>query len=1032
MIEAILKYRILILFMIIGLVAYGYYSFKTIPVDTFPDPTPIQVNIYTEAPGYSAEEVEALITKKIETVMSGLKDVEKVRSESIPGLSYVSVFFKDGTDIYFDRRLVMEKLPEAQAQLPKGITPIMGPNSSGLGNVLLYAVVDETGKHSLTDLKTIEEWIVKPILKSVDGVEDISQWGPDKAYLVKPKIDKLLEYGLTLDDVFTAIDKNGGLAGGGYTKTDEGDLVIRGVGSITSIEQIKNIPVKTINGQVIKVKDVAVVEEGEVPQRRGAFTLNGKEVQGNIVLKRVGANTQEVIKGLKEKIRELNNGILPEGVKIKVLYDQSYLTEKALSTIERALLEGIILVSIAMILYLGNLRAAILVILSIPFTLLISFILMKEFGLTANLMSLGGLAIGLGLFADATVVVIENIFRHLSHNKEHACKDPLHKLEIIKLSVQEILKPVIFAILIIMVVFLPIFSFEAVEGKYFKPLALTIIFALASSLFVAIIAMPVLAYFGLKAGTEKSFVMNIIERGYEKLLNISMKIGLPLVALTIAIFFGSIFLLTRIGTEFTPELDEGAVLIETYLDPNISLDEAKKVAYYIEDKAKSFDVVVNAFTNIGRAEKGEVQDANYMETWILLKPYKEWKKYKSRKEFEEALREKLKDLPVAGLIFTQPIAMRIEELLSGVKATVAIKIFGDDLNKINEIAYKVEEVAKNTKGAIDVETEAQTGKLQLQIIPKYEVLYKYGFNVEDILNLIGKYMAGVEANTLRKGLISYPIIVKLPQNNLDDVEKIKNIPVYKTGDGTLLRLKDVAEIKVVPGFFKIRHENGLRYALVQLNIEGRDLGSFINELRDNIHKNIKLPEGYFIQFAGQFENQERAMKKLSIVVPIAILLIFLLLYINYSSIRDALIIMLNVPFATIGGIIALYISGFNLSVPAAIGFIAVFGIATLNGVVLVSYIRQMLDEGHNIDEAIKRATHLRLRPILITATAASLGLVPILFTNDIGSEIQKPIAVVVIGGIFTSTFLTLVLLPIVYKKVWEFIENRKTKVEIEN
>ncbi|NPA51729.1 MAG: efflux RND transporter permease subunit [Aquificae bacterium] len=1018
MVSIILKYRLLVLFVLIGLIAYGYYSFKTIPVDTFPDPTPLQVNIYTEAPGYSAEEVEALITKRIETVMSGIKDVEKVRSESIPGLSYVSLFFKDGTDIYFDRRLVMEKLPEAQSQLPEGIVPIMGPNTSGLGNVLLYAVIDETGKYTLTDLKAIEEWTIKPLIKSIQGVEDISQWGPDKAFLVKPDIETLLKYQLTLEDIFTAIDKNGGLAGGGYTKTPEGDLVIRAVGSITNIDQIENIPVKVDNGQIIKIKDTAKVEEGEVPQRRGAFTLNGREVQGNIVLKRIGTNTQELVKKLKQEIERINKEILPEGVKIKILYDQSYLTQKALSTIERALLEGIILVSIAMVIFLGNVRAALLVILSIPFTLLISFILMKHYGLTANLMSLGGLAIGLGLFADATVVVIENIFRHLSHCS--SANEKLTKLEIIKLSVQEITKPVVFAILIIMVVFLPIFSFESVEGKYFKPLALTIIFALGSSLFVALITMPVLAYFILKPGKETNIVMATIEKIYLLLLKGAMKIGIVLFVLTAVLFGVSLYLLTKVGTEFTPELDEGAVLLETYLDPNISLAESKRVANFIEQQAKSFDIVTNAFTNIGRAEKGEIQDVNYMETWILLKPYKEWKKLKTREQFEDALREKLKDLPVAGLIFTQPIAMRIEELLSGVKATVAVKIFGEDLKKINEIAYKVEEVAKNTKGAIDVETEAQTGKLQLQIIPKYQTLYKYGFNTEQILSLVGNYMAGTKANELRKGLISFPIMIKVPYTYLNDIDKIRKIPIYKTTDGTLLRLQDIAQIKIVPGFFKIRHENGLRYALVQLNIAGRDLGGFIKELRQNINTKIKLPEGYFIQFAGQFENQQRAMKKLSIIVPIAILLIFLLLYINYSSIRDALIIMLNVPFATIGGILALYFSGFHLSVPAAIGFIAVFGIATLNGVVLVSYIRQMLDKKLTIDEAIQRATKLRLRPILITATAASLGLVPILFTQDIGSEIQKPIATVVIGGIFTSTFLTLILLPIVYKMAYRF------------
>ncbi|WP_457642845.1 efflux RND transporter permease subunit [Persephonella sp.] len=1018
MIKTALKYRLLVIFALIGIISYGYYAFKTIPVDTFPDPTPIQVNIYTEAPGYSAEEVEALITKKIETVMSGIKDVEMVRSTSIPGLSYVAIFFKDGTDIYFDRRLVMEKLPEAQSQLPKGIVPIMGPNTSGLGNVLIYALTTDNPEYSLTDLKTIEEWVVKPLIKAIDGVEDISQWGPDKAFMIEPDPEKLVKYHLTLDDIFQAVDKNGGLAGGGYTKTPEGDLVIRAVASITDIKQIENIPVKVHNGTVIRVKDVAEVFEGEVPQRRGAFTLNGKEVQGNIVLKRVHVNTKELIEKLKKEIEKINQEVLPEDVRIEILYDQSYLTDKALSTIEKALLEGIILVSLAMMIFLWNIRAAVLVILSIPFTLLIAFAVMKNLGLTADLMSLGGLAIGLGLFADATVVVIENIFRHISHSRENF-KDKNYRLEIIKLSVEEILKPVVFAILIIMVVFLPIFSFEGVEGKYFKPLALTIIVALASSLVVAFLFMPVLAYFGIRPGSEKSPVMDVVEKVYISILKVAMKVGLPLFVATVILFGFSVFLLSRVGTEFTPELDEGAVLLEVYLDTNISREEAKQIANLIEERAKSFDVVTNAFSTVGRAEKGEVTDVSYIETWILLKPYKEWKgELKTRKEFEEALREKLEDIPVAGLVFTQPIAMRIEELLSGVRATVAVKIFGDDLNKINQIAMKVEEISKNTPGAVDVEAEMQSGRLQLQIIPKYKELYRYGYSVERLLQLVGSYMAGVEVNELRHGLISFPIIIKLPDYELSQIDRIKKLPLLKRDDGTMLRLEDVAQVKIVPGFSKIRHENGLRYALVQMNLEGRDLGGFIKELEKNIKEGVDLPEGYFIKFAGQFENQERAMKRLSIVVPIAILLIFILLYINYNSIRDALIIMLNVPFATIGGIIALYISGFNLSVPAAIGFIAVFGIATLNGVVLVSYIRQMLEQGFDIEASIDKATKLRLRPILITATAASLGLLPILFTHDIGSEIQKPIAVVVIGGIFTSTFLTLILLPVVYKFIY--------------
>lgn len=1016
MINIILKYRFIVIFFLTIIIGIGIYSYKSLPIDTFPDPTPVQVNIYTEATGLSAEEVETLITKNIETVMSGIKDVSTVRSVSLPGLSYISVFFKDGTDIYFARRLVMEKISDAKAIIPPYYNPVMGPNTSGLGNVLIYALTSKN--YTLTDLKTIEEWKIRPLIKSVDGVEEISQWGPDKAFIVKPNINKLLSLGLSLEDLSLAIEKNGMVSGGGFSKTPEGDLIVRGVNYLGNIEDIKRIPVKSINSVYITVGDVADVYEGEVPNRRGAFTLNGEEVQGNIVLKRINTNTKELVSKLYDKFEEVKK-ILPKGVDLKILYDQSYLTEKAINTITKALIEGIILITIAMIFYLGNIRTAILVVISIPITLFMAFIFMRWFDISGNLMSLAGLAIGIGLFADATVVVVENIYRHFFHSKENL-KDKNFKLEIVSLSVKEVFKPVVFAILIISIVFLPIFSFESIEGKYYKPLALTIIFALFSSLIVAFVFISVLSYYFVKpSDKEKTRIMEILNSYYHKLLNIFLKFPKVVLTSVFITFLFSIFLLNKIGTEFAPTLDEGAVLVKSFLNPNVSLEDSKKVANFVEETAKSFPETVNVFSNIGRAEKGEPEDVSYIETFITLKPYSEWKNFKSRVEYENALREKLKDFPGVTFSFTQPIQMRIDELLSGVKSTVAIKIFGDDLNTINKIAFKVEEIVKNTKGSVDVETESQGGKLQLKITPKNEVLSKYGLTGEEVLAIVGKYFSGYEVNQLKKGLIIFPIIVRL-EDEINDLEKISNIPIT-TKDGYLLSLSDIADIEISEGFYKIRHENGIRYALVQSNLEGRDLGSFINEIKTKISKEIKLPEGYFIEFAGQFENQERAMKKLSIIVPIAILLIFILLYINYNSVKDALIVMLNVPFATIGGILSLYLSGFNLSVPASIGFIAVFGIATLNGVVLISYIRQLLQQGLNINESIEKATKLRLRPILITATASSLGLLPILLTNDIGSETQKPIAVVVIGGIFTSTVLTLLILPVVYKLIYDKI-----------
>ncbi len=1013
MFRTILRFRILVLIALLGTVIYGIYSFKNLPIDAFPDPTPVQVNIYTEAPGLSAEEVETLITIPVESVMNGLKDVTLVRSVSLPGLSYVSVYFKEGTDIYFARRLVMEKLPDARERVPEGFNPVMGPNATGLGNALLYVLYDEKGRYTNQELKSIfQQWVARPLLMSVGGVEEIVQFGPELAYVIVPDPDKFLAYGITLEDLLEALEKNNLLVGGGFFQSAEGDLVVRGLGRVYSEEDLLRIPVKVDRekGVSVYLRDVARVVKGEVPNRRGALTMNGREVQGNIVVKRIYENTKEVVDKVKRKLKEIQK-ILPEGVKIEHLYDQAYLTEKAVFTVEKALLEGIVLVSIAMVLYLGNVRASLLVISSIPLTLLISFIVMKLYGISGNLMSLGGLAIGLGLFADATVVVVENVYRHLSERKDR------FRFSVILDSVREVWRPVFFAVLIIAIVFTPIFSFESVEGKYFKPLALTIIFALMASLVVAFVFIPALSYYLLKGGKEEdSFLMREIKRVYGKALDLAFKVKVPLFVGVILSFLLSLLLLTRVGTEFSPELEEGAVIVKAFMDPNVSLEEGKRVAMAIEKEALKFPEVVRTFSTIGRAERGEAVDVNYIETWIILKPQSEWKSFKTREEFNRILRDRLSWVP-ASLGFTQPIKMRIDELLSGVRADIAIKIFGQDPELLNKLADRVKEITESVPGAVDVQKEIQAGRLQLRVYPRWETLERYGITVNEVLNVIKYALGGAKMGVLQRDTFLFPIVMTLPKEFRGDVSRLKSIPLFER-DGKILNFGDVADIKVEPGLFVIRRENNMRYALVMCNVEGRDMGSFVEELRSRIEKEVKLPKGYFITYGGQFENQQRAMKRLSIVVPISILLIFLLLYLNYSSVRDALIIMLNVPFATIGGIVALYLSGFNLSVPSSIGFIAVFGIATLNGVVLVSYIRQLLENRMGIKEAVREAAMLRIRPILITATAASLGLVPMLLTTDIGSEVQKPLATVVVGGIFTSTLLTLVILPAVYESVY--------------
>ncbi|WP_461829286.1 efflux RND transporter permease subunit, partial [Aquifex sp.] len=754
----ILEFRLLILLSLIGVIALGVYSYKKLPIDTFPDPTPVQVNIYTEAPGLSAEEVETLITIPVESAMNGLKDVQLVRSASIPGLSYVSVYFKDGTDIYFARRLVMEKLLDVKENIPEGYNPIIGPNTTGLGNALIYVLRDTSGKYDNTELKSVyQQWIVRPLILSVGGVEDIVQFGPDKAYLITLKPERMLAYGVTLEEVIEALEKNNLIVGGGFLKAPQGDLVVRGIGRIFSKEDILNVPIKfdEEKGISVTVGNVAEVVEGEVPNRRGAFTMNGEEVVGNIVLKRIFENTKEVVDKVKKKLQEIQK-ILPEGIKIEHLYDQAYLTEKAVSTIQTALFSGILLVSIVTAFLLGNFRASLIVISSLPLTLLLAFIVMKLFGMSGNLMTLGGLAIGIGMFVDSSVVVVENIYRHLSEKKEG------FKFSIILDSLLEVWKPVVFAILIIVTVFSPIFVFESVEGKFFKPLALTLIIALLASLFVAFTFIPVLSYYFLKAGKSSySKLMLLIHKVYERVLDISFRIRWALVGATLVAFAGSLFLLTRIGTEFAPELEEGQVLVKAFLDPNVSLEEGIRVATAIEREAMKFPEVIRAFSTVGRAEKGEVADTNYIETWIILKPQDEWESFKTRQEFNDILRERLSWLP-ASLSFTQPIKMRIDELLSGVKADVAIKVFGKDPEKLNEIADQIKEIVENTKGTVDVEKEIQAGRLQLRIKPKLEVLNRYGMSVEEVLNWVQYNLGGKPVGELKRDTILFPIILRPP------------------------------------------------------------------------------------------------------------------------------------------------------------------------------------------------------------------------------------------------------------------------------
>jgi len=949
MFRTILRFRLLVLLALIGTIVYGVYSFRKLPIDAF---------------GLSAEEVETLITIPVESVMNGLKDVILVRSASLPAMSYVSVYFRDGTDIYFARRLVMEKLPDAREKVPRGFTHGKAPRRKGKSSPGLHAGYGtqrhRSGKRpalcyprregqihqcgTQVHLSAVgsqtphQQWVARPLIMSVGGVEEIVQFGPELAYRIVPDPDRMIAYQVTLEDLLEALEKNNILVGGGFYQSAEGDLVVRGLGRIYSPED-------------------------------GAFTMNGREVQGNIVVKRIFENTKEVVDRVKRKLREIQE-ILPEGVRIEHLYDQAYLTEKAVATIQKALLSGMLLVAFVTAFLMGNFRASLIVISSLPLTLLIAFIVMRETGMSGNLMTLGGLAIGIGMFVDSSVVIVENIYRHLTEKKDGL--------------------------------------------KFSKPLALTLIIALLASLLIAFTFTPVLTYYFLKPGKETySRIMALIHRVYDRVLETTFRIRVPLIGAVLLSFVLSLFLLTRIGTEFAPELEEGAVLVKAFMDPNVSLEEGKKVAMAIEKEVLKFPEVIKTYSTIGRAEKGEAADVNYIETWIILKPQDEWETFSSREEFNSMLREKLSWLPIS-IAFTQPIKMRIDELLSGVRADIAIKIFGQDPEVLNLLADRVREITEQIPGAVDVQKEIQAGRLQLRVYPRWEVLERFGITVEEVLNVVKYTLGGAEVGVLQQDTFLFPIVLTLPEHFRGDLSRLRSVPLFER-DGKILTFGDVADLRVEPGLFVIRRENNIRFSLVMCNVEGRDIGSFVRELQERISREIDLPKGYFIAYGGQFENQQRAMKRLSVAVPVSIFLIFVLLYLNFNSVRDALVVMLNVPFAIIGGIVALYASGFNLSVPSAIGFIAIFGIATLNGVVLVTYIRQLLENGYDIREAVKKAAILRIRPILITAITTFMGLIPLLIISDIGSEVQKPLATVVVGGIFTSTLLTLVILPAVYE-----------------
>ncbi len=1022
--------RLLILMLLVGSMVYAIFIVPKLNLDAFPDVTNVQVQINTEAQGLASEEVEQIITYPIEAVMYSLPDVEEVRSISKTGLSVITVVFKEGTDIYFARQLVFQKLQDARQTVPTWAgTPKVGPNTSGLGQVFQYIIKsDPSAGYDALTLRALNDWVVKLMLMPVEGVTEILSYGGEvRQYQVQINPEELLSYGLHVNDVVAAIEANNRNAGGWYLPQGDEQLVIRGVGWVPGgkdgLTAIASIPVKTVNGTSIRVRDVAKVEfGGEI--RQGSVTMMERvddgsikqlgEVVVGIVLKRFGANTKNTIDDVKERLKIVQKS-MPKGVTIQPFYDQSELIDKAVWTVEKALLEAFVLIIIILFLFLMNVRAAALVLLSVPISVLAALAVMQHYGISANLMSLGGLAIAIGMMVDGSVVMVENIFKHLEKVKEG---DHGIALRITEAS-KEVVRPVLFAVLIILLVFTPLFALEGVEGKMFTPMALSICFAMFASLLVAIFIMPVLATFVFTKGIvhKESPVLAPIAQGYHRLLGSALNARKKVIAGAAIAFVLTIAIVPFLGTEFVPELEEGTLAIRVTLAPSSSLSYAKDMGEKLERVLiEHFPEVTYVSARVGRAEiGGDPEPVSNVELFVGLKPVKEWVSADDRPALQKLMRKEMDVVPGILVAFTQPIAMRVDELISGVKAALAIKLFGPDLKVLAEMGKKIEALTKNVEGTRDVAMEQIEGEAQLVVRPNRAKLDRYGISVDDVMSLVADAIGGANAGQVISGNERYNIYVRLAKDFRDSPEAIGGL-ILQAPDGAWVRLEDVADIGIEQGPPMIKRDDVQRRVVIQSNVEGRDMGSLVAELDRRIQDEIDLPAGYTVVFGGQFENQQRAQAKLMIVVPLSLLMIFILLYFMFNSMGQATLIMLNVPMALIGGILALWASGQYLSVPSSIGFIALFGVAVLNGVVLVDAINRHRHDCKDIDEAIRHGAESRLRPVLMTAMIAGFGLVPLLLATGIGSEIQKPLATVVVGGLLSSTLLTLFVLPCLYKR----------------
>lgn len=1011
-VSAALSYRLLVIVLLLALAFGGIRAWHDIPVDAFPDVTPIQVSVVTESPGVAPEDVERLVTFPIESSMAGLPGVKTVRSLSLFGLSTVTVFFEDSTDIYFARRLVAERLQEAKTRIPEGFgEPELGPNASGLGQVFWYTVESGDGKLSNMDLRTLHDWNIRLQLRTAPGVDEVISWGgEEKQFQILVDPHKLVKYGITLKTVLDTVLANNRQVGGQYLNLGQEQYLVRGVGRVERLADFRKIPLGEFDGTSIYLQDVAEIREAG-GLRFGAVTRDGREVMFGMALQRIGENAKNVVRAVKAKLAAIQQ-TLPPGAKILPVYDRTDLVDRAVSTATSSLIEGAVLVALVLLLFLGEMRSALVVVLSLPLAMLLTFMLMQRVGLSANLMSLAGLSVGIGMMIDGAVVVVENAYRLLSH----AQPGRHNQRGLILQATAEVAKPVAFAILIILVVFLPLFTLTDIEGKLFKPMAMSISFAMASSLLLTLTAIPVLASFILRPKPERdTWLVAHAKQLYLPLLDLSLARKRKTMGIAVGVLGVSLALVPFLGREFMPTLQEGTLMFRITAIPSTSLEETIAVTQRAEAIARQFPEAETAVALIGRAERGEPEDVNRVEMLVNLKDRKAWARNIGYGDLASQMREALeKALPTVVVSMGQPIQNRVDELVSGVRAPLALRLYGEDLGELDRLTTQIKGVLAKVPGAADLALEANQGKPQITVTVDRAAAARYGLSADDILEVVQTGIGGKTAGVLLDGGKRFDIRVWFQPQYRNSVEVIGNLPLL-TKQGALLPLSRVAKVETSEGYAFIRHDELLRNAVIQMDVRGRDVNGFVRDAQAAIQREVKLPTGYRLQWGGAFENQQRAMARLAVIVPLTIGIIFVLLYTTFNSVALAGIILANVPFAMMGGLISLFLSGQYLSVPSAIGFIAVFGVAMLNGIVLVSFLNEQLAQGKPLREAVRGGALLRLRPVLMTASVTILGLLPMLVSQGVGAEVQRPLATVVVGGLLTSTALTLLLIPMLFE-----------------